>query len=364
MSRIISRFKREFFAAVALTLLFPLYALPVAGQEGKMKVAFVEFATPEATYWVRANVAGANYVKKNVKNVEVRIIQSVPEGPPAVPVFQQLGAEGFDVVFANGYGYQNVIKPVAAQYPKTVFINEQAAFQEGNLGSFYGRVEDGRYLTGIVAGLMTKSNIIGFVGNYAIPPVIKGVNAFARGVQSVNPKAVVRVNWINSWYDPPAEKEAADAHMNAGADVVATHADSGATIQAAAARGKYAMSSAPDHKHLSPKYYLTGTGWNWGPFFAKTVEEVRAGTWKAKYFDGTLANGTVILGEWGDSVPQSVKDKIEDTRQQIVAGKLDPLQGPIYDQSGKLRVPKGEMLKGKARAGIDWLVKGVEGGVK
>lgn len=329
-----------------------------------MKVAFVEFATGQGSAWVRANEVGADYVKTHVQGVQVKVIESITEGPGVVPVLQQLGREGYAVVFADSYGYQNFTKQVALQYPKTNFINEEATYHEGNLASFYGRLEEARYLEGVVAGLMTKSDTIGFAGGYAVPPVIVGLDAFALGVQSVNPKAVVKVTWVHSWYDPPKEKEAADALLNAGADIVANHADSPATLQAAAAQGKYGMTSNADYSTVAPKAYLTGTVWNWGPYFARTVEAVMHHTWKPAYFDGTLANGAVGLGPWGQAVPQAVRAKVAAVRRAITSGRLDPLRGPIFDQSGKLRVHAGSVMNPSERASIDWLAKGIEGTTK
>jgi basic membrane protein A len=352
-------------AAVALVWL-AVASIPAASTAagGPAKVAFVEFSTGQGSAWVRANEIGADYVKTHVQGVQVKVIESITEGPGVVPVLQQLGREGYAVVFADSYGYQNFTKQVAPQYPKTVFINEEATYHDGNLGSFYGRLEEARYLEGIVAGMMTKSNIIGFAGGYAVPPVIIGLDAFALGVQSVNPRAVVDVTWVHSWYDPPKEKEAADALLNVGADIIANHADSPATLQAAAARGKYGMTSNADYSAVAPKAYLTGTVWNWGPYFARTVEAVMNHTWRPAYFDGTLANGAVGLGPWGDAVPQAVRARVAAVQGEIVSGKRDPLRGPIYDQSGRLRVPAGTVMSAHDRAGIGWLVKGIKGTTK
>lgn len=333
-------------------------------QSSPLKVAFVEFSTGQGSAWVRANENGAKYLKQHVKGIQTKVIESIPEGPGVVPVLQKLAQSGYGIIFADSYGYLNFTKQVAAQYPKTIFINQEATYHHGNLGSFYGRIEQARYLEGVTAGLMTKSNIIGFVGAYPVPPVIVGIDAFALGVQSVNPKAAVKVDWVHSWYDPPKEKEAADALLNAGADIIANHADSAATLQAAAARGKYGMTSNADFSTVAPKAYLTGQIWNWGPYFVQTVKAVRNHTWKAAYFDGTLANGAVALGPWGESVPASVRQKVDQIKQEMIAGKVHALAGPIYDQAGQLKLAKGQVMSAAARSSINWLVKGIEGSTK
>jgi basic membrane protein A len=350
---------------MAVAFLFVLI-MPLGSSAGpeKMKVAFVEFATAEGSSWVRANVEGARFLQKAVPWVEVKVVESVAEGPGVLAVLRQLAREGTRVIFANAFGYGEFTLQVAKEFPSAIFINQQAVVQAANVGSYYGRLEEGRYLTGIVAGLTTKVDKIGFVGAHPIPPVISGINAFALGVQAINPRATVVVTWVNSWYDPPKEKEAAEAVLAQGVDIVANHLDSPATLQAAANKGKYGMTSNADWSKAAPDYFLTGTVWNWGPFYKLTVERIRAGTWKPGRYIGSFKDGVVALAPFGPAVTAATRKKVEEIRTEIVVGRRHIFQGPIYDQQGMLRVPSGKTLSDADLNNMNWLVRGVQGTVK
>jgi basic membrane protein A len=297
--------------------------------------------------------------------VETTIVESIQEGPAVVPVLKSLAEKGHKLIFANGFGYATFVPAVADQFPSTVFIVQQANPKAPNVGSYYGYLEQARYLQGVVAGLTTKTNRIGFVGAYSFPPVIAGVNAFALGAQSVNPKAVMKVNWVNSWNDPPKEKEAAEALLNDGADVIGNHSDSAATLRAAADRGKWGMSSNSNRSAAAPQAFLTANVWNWGIYYVEVAKQVREGTYTPGRFMGSLKNGVVALAPYGQSVSPQARQAADKAREAIIAEKQAIFAGPITDNQGAARVPAGQTMPlVEASSTMKWLVRGVEGTVK
>lgn len=358
---------RRFRVSTAIAIAFAgaLLANRAAASD-KLKVAFIEFGEPSGSSWVRANTEAAKYLEAQVPDLDVTRVESVPDGPGVVPVINSLIAKGNKVIFANSYGYGTFVPEIAKRHPDVYFVVQMANPKGGpNVATYYGKLEQVRYLEGVLAGKMTKTNIVGFAGAFPYSAVVSGANAFALGVQSVNPKAKVLTNWVNSWYDPPKEKEAADALLNAGADIVANHLDSSATLEAAAAKGKWGMTSNANWSFAAPNAFLSGSAWNWGPFYVKIVQSVLAHKFEAKHYLGSLADGTVVLLPYGPAVTDDAKKAVEEAKANIIAGKLDVFAGPLNDNQGKLRVPAGTVLgSDDASASMNWLVAGITGSVK
>jgi basic membrane protein A len=230
-----------------------------------------------------------------------------------------------------------------------------------NILNYYGELWDGRYLTGLVAGSMTKSNVIGFVAAQPIPTVIAGLNAFTLGVREVNPEAEVRVIWTLSWFDPPAEKQAAVALVEAGADVIAQHQDTPSSVQGAAEKGAWAIGSESDMTSFAPDKYLTGTVWNWCPFYLQAVEMVQNGAFEPGEFYGGLKDGTVSLAPINAAVRDDVRQMVENKKQALIDGTFDYWQGPLKDNQGNEVVAAGNTLSIADINGMGWLVDGVVG---
>ena len=331
----------------------------------KLKVAFIEFAPTSGSSWVRANAEGTKYLEKHVPDLEVTRVDSIPEGPGVVPVMNSLIAKGNTVIFANGYGFGTFVPEVARRHPNVHFIVQMAEPKGPNIASYYGKLEEVRYLEGILAGKMTKTNIVGFVGGFPYSAVVSGANAFALGVQSANPKAKVLTNWVNSWYDPPKEKEAADSLLNAGADIVANHCDSAATLEAVAAMGKWGMTSNADWSSVAPQAFLSGSGWNWGPYYARMIEAIRANKFEPTRYLGTVADGTVVLLPFGPAVTDDAKNAVVAAKAKLIAGELKVFAGPITDNQGQQRIPAGAVMSSEqATDTMNWLVAGVQGTTK
>ena len=228
-----------------------------------------------------------------------------------------------------------------------------------NMGIYNARFYEGRYLTGVIAGEMTTSNVLGYVAAFPIPEVLQGINAFIKGARSVNPKAELRVIWVNSWYDPGKERQAAMTLMSQGADVVTHHTDSTAVVQAAEEQGKYAFGYHSDMSKYGPKAHLTSTTHHWGDYYTRTVNAVKAGTWKPESTWGGYAQGMVSLAPLNPAIPADLQARIADMEKQLADGSLHPFAGPVVDQDGKVRVAAGEMMSDGDLSGMGYYVEGV-----
>ena len=354
---------------LVLTIIFGLVGSLLANPSvasDKLKVAFVEFASTSGSSWVRANGNATKYMEQHLPGVEVTRVESIAEGPGVVSVINSLIAKGNKVIFANGYGYGTFLPEVAKRHPNVYFVSQMSdPHGPKNVTSYYGKLEQVRYLEGVLAGKMTKTNIIGFAGGWPYPAVVSGANAFALGVQSVNPNAKVITGWVNSWYDPPKEKETADALLNAGADIVANHLDSSATLLAAAAKGKWGMTSNASWASAAPQAFLSGSAWHWGPYYVRLVKSVMEGKFESKRYLGSIGDGTVVLLPYGPMVTDEAKAAVEEAKKKIVSGELQVFAGPLKDNEGKLRVPAGQVVSSEdAATKMNWLVAGVQGSVK
>jgi len=231
-----------------------------------------------------------------------------------------------------------------------------------NVGTYFGRMYQARYLSGIVAGKMTETNLIGYVAAFPIPEVIRGINAFALGVQSVNPDAKVKVVWTNTWYDPVAEKEAAVSLLEAGGvDVIAQHQDTPFPQLAAEERGAFSVGYNTDMREFAPDAVLTSPVWNWAEYYIPTVEAILDGTWETEQYWGHIADGIVDISDFGPMVPEDVIELVNAQRQGLIDKEFDVFTGPIRDQAGTIRVPEGSVMSDGDMLSMSWFVFGVEG---
>jgi simple sugar transport system substrate-binding protein len=250
---------------------------------------------------------------------------------------------------------------VAKAFPKVHFEHATGYKRDKNVGTYNARFYEGRYLAGIVAGKMSKSGVAGYVAAFPIPEVLQGINAFTRGMQSANPKAQVRVIWVNSWYDPGREREAAMTLISQGADVLTQHTDSTAPVQAAEEKGVYAIGYHSDMSKYGPKAHLTASTHDWSGFYTKMVGDALSGTVQPSNVWGGIKDGMVKLAPFNAAVPKDVRDLVAKAEADIVAGKLHPFGGPVKDQSGKERVPAGKSMPDAELAVMDYYVEGVQG---
>ncbi|TYL16289.1 Purine-binding protein [Moorella thermoacetica] len=330
-------------------------------QNQKMKVAFVYVGPVGDAGWSWAHDQGRKYLAEKLPWVETTYMENVPEGADAERVLTELAEQGNKIIFATSFGYMDYVINVAKKYPNVIFMHCSGYKTAENVGTYFGAMEEARYLSGMVAGKMTKKNVLGFVAAHPIPEVIRGINAFTLGARSVNPNVKVKVVWTNTWYDPAAEKQAALSLLDAGADVIAQHQDTPGPQQAAQERGAYGIGYDSDMSQFAPNATLTSPVWNWGPYYVKIVEAVKNGTWKPEQYYGTMKDGIVDLAPFNKMVPQDVRDLVEKKKQEIIDGKFFVFQGPIKDQSGKIRVQEGQKMSQEDILGFNWFVEGVEG---
>lgn len=336
-----------------------LLAATTFAADKEMKVGFVYVSPIGDAGYSYAHDVGRQAVEA-MDGVTTSYVESVPEGPDAERVMLNMARKGFDVIFATSYGYMDPMLKVAKQFPNIAFLHCSGFKMAENMGNYFGRMYEARYLAGMVAGSMTKSKVLGYVAAFPIPEVIRGINAFTLGAQAVNPDVTVRVVWTKTWYDPATEKEAAKSLLDVGADVIAQHQDSPGPQEAAEERGVYSIGYNSDMATFAPKAHLTAPVWNWGPYYTKVVDEVRKGTWKAESAWPGLAEGIVGLAPFGPMVPQDVQDKVAAVKAEIIAGKK-VFTGPVRDQQGNVKLADGVAATDEELLGMTWFVQGVVG---
>ncbi len=329
----------------------------------EIKAAFIYSGPVGTPGWTNQQDLGRRCLAAD--GVKTAFVDKVPENADVLPVERDFLGQGYNVIFADGFGYQPFTQQLAKQNPDKFFVGVAPNIAPApNIVDLYGKLWDGRYLTGLIAGTMTKSNTIGFVAAEPIPTVIAGINAFTLGVRAVNPKAKIKLLWTLSWFDPPAEKQAAVSLVQAGADVVAQHQDSPGPVQGASSNGAWAIGSESDLTSFAPDKYLTGTVWNWCPLYRGVIASIRDHTFKPGMKYGGLDDGTVALAPLNKAVPASVRELIDKRRAEIAAGKFDYWKGPLKDNQGKVVVAEGHTISGPADIGhMNWLVDGVVGSI-
>ncbi len=345
-------------------LLFAVLIVAAVLAVGAVKVGFIYVGPVGDAGWTYAHDLGRRYLEEHVPGVITDYIESVPEGEEAYRVIVDFIKKGYKIIFTTSFGYMDPTAKAAKEYPNVHFFHCSGyKYNHTNFSAYFGRMYQARFLTGIVAGMMTKSNIIGYVAAFPIPEVIRGINAFALGVKLVNPKAKVHVVWTRTWYNPAAEREAAISLLDSGADVITQHQDSPAPVQAAAERGKYAIGYDSDMSIFAPEAHLTAPIWHWGVFYEAAVKGILNGTWKHGFYWWGMDKGIVDIAPFGPAVPDKVKAVVNAFKELIVEGKFDPFTGPIYDQSGKLRVEKGVRMSDDALLSMNWFVDNVVGSI-
>jgi basic membrane protein A len=286
-------------------------------------------------------------------------VENVAEGADAERVIREMAKRGDKIIFATSFGYMNYMLKVSEKFPDTAFVHATGYKMGDNMGIYNARFYEGRYLTGVIAGEMTTSNILGYVAAFPIPEVLQGINAFIRGARSVNPKAEVRVIWVNSWFDPGKERQASMTLMSQGADVLTHHTDSTAAVQAAEDQGKYAIAYHSDMSKYGPTAHLTATTHHWGNFYTKTVNEVRAGNWKPGNLWGGYADGMISLAPLNKAIPAELQARIAKMEKQMADGSLHAFAGPVVDQDGKTVVAAGQNMTDEQLGGMGFYVQGV-----
>ena len=326
-----------------------------------IKAAFVYVGPVGDGGWTYAHDQGRIAMEALPYVTKTTYIESVPEGAEAVRVISGLANKGFNLIFTTSFGFMDPTLEAAGRFKDVVFEHCSGFKTADNMGNYFGKFYQGKYLSGIVAGAMTKSNIIGYVAAHPIPEVIRGINAFTLGVREVNPAAKVSVVWTNTWFDPGLEKTAAESLLDVGADVLSMHQDTPATLQAAEARGKYAIGNDSDMRQFAPNAFLTAPIWDWSVMYKKIADDVHNGTWKPEEKWWGIETGVVQLAPLSDKVPQSVKDQVEAKKQGLIDQKFKVFTGPILGQDGKTVLEAGKTFNDQELLGMNFFIEGVQG---
>lgn len=305
---------------LSLFLITSIQISPAQAQE-KLKVAFVYVGPVGDFGWSYAHDQGRKYLEETLDYVETAYTESV--APPDVErVIRDYAQKGYQVIFTTSFEFMDPTLEVAKEFPEVIFEHCSGYKTAENMGNYFGRIHDAAYLSGLVAGKMTKTNKLGFVAAHPIPEVIRNVNSFTKGVREVNPEAVVRVVWTGSWYDPPKEKEGALSLIEAGADVIAQDQDSPAALEAAREKGLYSVGYNNDMRQFNPAGYLTSPVWNWGPYYVEVVKSVKEGRWKSESYWKGLEVGIVDIAPYGEVVPEEVRKFVDKRKQEIIEGRF------------------------------------------
>ncbi len=327
-----------------------------------LKIGFVYVSPIGSAGWTYQHDVARKHIEKVYGDkIKTSYVEKVPEGADAERVIRQLATSGHKLIFTTSFGYMDPTIKVAKRFPKVHFEHATGYKRSKNVATYIARFYEGRYLAGIVAGKMTKSNVAGYVAAFPIPEVVRGINAFVRGMRSVNPKATVRVIWVSSWYDPGKEREAAEALIGQGADVLMQHTDSTAVVQAAESKGVYAIGYHSDMSKFGPKAHLTASTHDWRGYYEARVKMALAGTWKSGAIWGGIKEGMVKMAPFNMAVTDDVKKAVSDATEAIRNGKLHPFAGPVKDQDGKVRIPAGKTMSDKDLSSMSWYVEGVDG---
>ena len=336
----------------------------------KVKVGFVYLTTPGDHGWTYAHEVGRQDVIKHFGDkVETTFVENVPEGPDATRVIRDLAKQGNDIIFTTSFGYMDPTLKVAKEFPEVKFDHITGYKRAPNMATGNIRFYEGRYVQGVVAGLMTKSNKIGYIASFPIPEVIQGINAFGLGLRSVNKDAEVSVIWVNTWYDPVKEADAAKVHVAEGADILAQHTDSPAMLQTAEKAGVYGFGQSSDMKAFAPKAQLFSSVNNWGPYYVSQIQALMDGSWTTgdgpDHWAGNtwagMADDFLVLTPF-ENMPADVAKAAQKAADDIKSGTNKIFTGPIRDNTGAEKVPAGKTLNdGELFTTLDYYVEGVVG---
>ena len=339
---------------------------PVAAPAPKaepFKAAWVYVGPVGDAGWSFAHDLGRKAVEAELGDkVKTSFVESVPEGADAERVIRDLATQGNKVIFATSFGYMEPMLKVAKDFPDVKFEHATGYKTAPNMRVYDSRFYQDTYMAGVIAGKMTKTNTLGFVGSFPIPEVLRNINAFTLGAQSVNPKIKTRVVWVNSWFDIPKETEAAQTLINGGADVLLQNTDSTAVLQTAEKNGKYAFGWDSDMSAFAPKAHLGSAIVDWSNYYKKSVKEVMDGSWKGDIVTRWgIAEGQNDLIKINDAVPAETKTKLDEIKAAIKGGTFEVFTGPIMDNAGKERLAKDTKADDDWRGKVDFYVKGVDG---
>ncbi|WP_457350673.1 BMP family ABC transporter substrate-binding protein [Roseateles sp. P5_D6] len=345
----------------------PAAALPASAAVAKpepLKIAFAYVGPVGDGGWTFAHDNARKALEKEFGDrIATSFVEKVPEAADAERVFNDLVGQGNKLVFGTTFGYMEPMLKVAAEHKDVKFEHATGYKTAENLRTYDSRTYEGAYLAGVIAGSMTKTNTLGVVGSIPIPEVIRNINSFTLGAQSVNPKIKTKVVWVNEWFDPPKETEAATALINGGADVLMQNTDSAAVLKTAEEKGKRAFGWDSDMKAYGPKAHLASAVINWAPYYIKATRDALDGKWATGKAWWGVKEGAIDIVSLADDVPAEAKAKVEQVKAGLKDGSFSIWKGPLVDNTGKEVLAKDAVADDAFLGGIKFFVKGVEGKV-
>ncbi|NJR13256.1 MAG: BMP family ABC transporter substrate-binding protein [Phyllobacteriaceae bacterium] len=350
-------------AASAAVILAASGAISGASAQGmdKVKACFIYIGPTGDFGWTYQHDQGRQYAEKQLGDkLETAFLESVPESADAERAIERFARSGCNIIFTTSFGYMDPTNKVAAMFPDVKFEHATGYKREHpNVSTYDSKFFQGRYVIGQIAGKMSKTGSAGYIASFPIPEVVQGINSFMLGAQSVNPDFKVKVVWVNSWFDPGKESDAAKALLDQGVDILTQHTDSTAPMQVAAERGAMAFGQASDMIAFGPNTQLTSIVDDWGPYYTSRIKAVLDGTWTQTATWGGMAEGHVVMAPY-TNMPDDVKAMAEATQAKITSGEFHPFTGPIMKQDGSEWLADGVVADDGTLAGLNFYVKGID----
>lgn len=332
----------------------------LASAQDPLKIGFIYVGPVGDHGWSYRHDQGRLAIEKEYGDkVKTTFVENVSEGPDAERVIRQLATSGNGLIFTTSFGFMNATEKVAKQFPKVKFEHATGYKRLPNLATYDARFHEGRCVIGTIAGHVTKTKKIGYIGSFPIPEVVQGINSFTLALHKVAPDASVNVIWANSWYDPGKEADAAKAHIDQGCDIIVQHTDSPAALQVAQERDLMAFGQSSDMRKFAPDAQLTAIVDDWNGYYIGRVKAVLDGTWESQGVWLGLKDGTVEIAPYGPKVTPEAAKAGDEVKAAIISGSLHPFTGPITDRDGKERLAAGQTMSDEDLAKMDWYVPGV-----
>ena len=351
--------RRSFLTTTAATAVIAATSLPALAQE-PLKVGFIYVGPVGDMGWSFQHDLGRKAVEEAYGDkVVTSFVESVPEGPDAERVLTQMALEGNKLIFATSFGFMDSVMNVAAKFPDVKFEHATGYKRADNVATYDARFYEGRAVIGTIAGHMTKSNKIGYIGSFPIPEVIQGINSSFVHARKVNPDVEMKVVWAYTWFDPAKEADAAAALIAEGVDVILQHTDSTAPQAKAQEAGVYTFGQASDMSAFKPTPRLSSIIDNWAPYYVERVGLMLEDKWESAASWKGIAGGEVEIGEITEAVPAEVKAEAEALRDKIAAGEYHPFTGPLNKQDGSVWLAEGEVATDEMLSGLNFYVEGI-----
>ena len=352
--------KKDEVAPAAAPAPAPAAAAPAA----PLKMAFLYVSPFGDGGWTYQHELGRRAIQEKFGDkIETSFVESVPESADAERVMRDMAGQGNQLVFATSFGYQEFVQKVAADLPAVKFEHTTGYKTAANVATYDTKTFEGAYLAGIVAGGMTKTKTVGVVASVPIPEVVRNINSFVLGAQSVDPSIVAKVVWVNEWFSPPKESEAATSLINGGVDVMYQNTNSPAVLKTAEERGVRAFGKDGDMSAFAPKAHLGSAVVDWTPYYTKVTQDTLDGKWQSGAFWWGVKEGAIDLLKIADDVPQDLKDRVAKARAGLKDGSFQVWTGPVSDNTGKQVLTAGQVADVPFLSGINFFVQGVEGKV-